>query len=289
MVQVDVFWSYGIGAGFAVAASRQLLKAREEKNEAPFESRTFIKTLLFLSILFAPSGAYLLWAFPDWETMQVATTHRDLPGWLVALFGITNITQGILGYWVAYTLIMKKKTYQAYLHWVIAHLIFAFILVHGWDGTGYQRFFSSNKEKFLNWQTSNVADWFTSDVAISLGIFGMVMVPILFGWLGGWFKRGYALAADVDRERALRRSTGSVAAAASGACLLAPLVLAILVSLLIHGLGWIMGSVVGLLLIYVAGISRWGIFAWYYRKLMLLPTEAEPKLLLGAAGAKAGA
>ena len=42
-------------------------------------------------------GVYLLWAFPDWETMQVAHSHASLLPWLVTVFAITNVTQGMLG------------------------------------------------------------------------------------------------------------------------------------------------------------------------------------------------
>ena len=73
MVQVDVFWSYAIGSGLAVAASRQLRARRTipAAERAPLtETPWFNHTLLFLALLFAPSGLYLLWEFPSWETMH---------------------------------------------------------------------------------------------------------------------------------------------------------------------------------------------------------------------------
>src|SRR5215831_2221872 len=154
MVQVDVFWSYGIGATFAVAAARQLARFHEQQavakeKKSVLETPFFTKTVLFLAILFAPSGLYLVWNFPSWETMHVG--DKNMPAWLVTLFAITNITQGILGFWVAYRLIAAKKLYSAYLTIIAAYFAMFFILVHGWDGTGYQRFFSETRQDFLNW------------------------------------------------------------------------------------------------------------------------------------------
>lgn len=135
MVQVDIIWGYAFGAGFAACASRQL-----GKQETPFNNKWYTFTLLFLSIFFAPSGLYLLWQFVQWETMQVATTFTDLPAWLVCGFAVTNVTQGILGYWVSYKFIKKKNYYAAHANWMWAWILFWFVLVCGWDCTGYQRF-----------------------------------------------------------------------------------------------------------------------------------------------------
>lgn len=135
MVQVDVVWAYAFGAGFAACAGRQL-----EKEKKPFNNKWYTFTLLFLSIFFVPSGMYLLWQFTQWETMQVATTFTDLPAWLVCGFAVTNITQGILGYWVSYKFIKKKNYYAAHANWMWAWILFWFILMCGWDCTGYQRF-----------------------------------------------------------------------------------------------------------------------------------------------------
>ncbi len=93
MVQVDVFWAYAYGAGFSIAAFRQLKKITEEaavqggntgnvrkkdenparKNKMLFENKYFVQALLYIAILFVPSGAYLLWNFPSWETMHAGT------------------------------------------------------------------------------------------------------------------------------------------------------------------------------------------------------------------------
>lgn len=185
MVQVDIFWTYGIGAGFALAAGQQLVKAKQEKNASPFDSPFFVKTLLFLSILFVPSGTCLLWSNPSWETMHVGT-YQTIPAWLVVIFCMTNITQGILGYWVTYSLMLAKKYYLAFLQLPLGYFGMFFILVNGWDNQGYQRFFSANHELFLNWSWSNLSSFLTSDVAIILLAFAPFIIPIIVYWMSSW-------------------------------------------------------------------------------------------------------
>ena len=96
MVEVDVFWSYAIGASFALGSFRQLRKLRAEsgaegsyglkdmldvrkiareieKGDSAFNNEYFVKMLLFLSLLFVPSGSNLLLSNPNWETMQVGS------------------------------------------------------------------------------------------------------------------------------------------------------------------------------------------------------------------------
>ncbi len=184
MVQVDVFWSYGIGAGLGLASAAKGVKV--EKLKDLVQSQPALQTLLFLAIVFAPSGFVLLWNFPSWETMHAGT--RDLPGWLVAIFGVTNITQGLLGFVVARSLCARGKAFSAYLHWIGGYFGMFFILVHGWDGTGYQRFFSPTREALNGWTWNTAASWLTSDVALTLMAMGVVLIPWLVGltvsWLG---------------------------------------------------------------------------------------------------------
>jgi hypothetical protein len=184
MVQVDVFWAYGIGAGFAVAASHQLVTG---SRRPLLQEPQAVSTLLYCGLLFAPSGAWLLWAFPSWETMQVADTHAALPAWLVALFAITNVSQGLLGFWVARRLIQRGRAYAAFLQAGLGYLGMFFILVHGWDGTGYRRFFSPDQAAFGRWQADGgpipIARWFGSPVALTLYGMGAVLIPVMVAGL----------------------------------------------------------------------------------------------------------
>lgn len=188
MVQVDVFWSYGIGAGLGLASAARGVK-RETVKEALASPAAF-QALLFLAVVFAPSGFVLLWNFPSWETMHVGT--RDLPGWLVAVFGVTNITQGLLGFVVARSLASRGRAFAAYLHWLGGYFGMFFILVHGWDGTGYQRFLSPTREALDGWTWATGQAWLTSDVAFTLEAMGVVLIPWLMGLTVRWLRQGAA-------------------------------------------------------------------------------------------------
>ena len=51
MVQVDVFWTYGLGASFGVAAHRQIHEVMSKPTSSPFLTPYYIRLLLFLSLL----------------------------------------------------------------------------------------------------------------------------------------------------------------------------------------------------------------------------------------------
>jgi hypothetical protein len=272
MVQVDVFWSYGLGSSLAVAASRQLLAHRAKKRPL-LESPHFTRALLFLSLVFAPSGLCLLWAFPSWETMHVG--DKTMSALLVTGFAVTNVTQGILGFAVAYWLMVKRRFYLSYLQWYAAYFGMFFILVHGWDGTGYRRFFSSTRELFLAWQPSNVAAWFHSDVAITLYIMGVFMLPPLFSWTASWLRAGYAL--DEGRDRPRDRSALELVLLHLGVVFVGGLGSAILASLAIHWLGWAGGSAAFALVAWALLLRRGGLLHLFYRR-MLGWREESPAL-----------
>lgn len=272
MVQVDIFWTYALGASFAASAGRQLKDTARDGN-SPFDTPYFLKTLLFLSILFVPSGVCLLWAFPGWETMFVG--DRNLPAWLVTLFCVTNITQGILGYWVAYKLVQKDRLYWAHLQWVIGYLIMFFILVHGWDGTGWRRFFYAG----------NAADWKAgvsypiwafaySKVALTLYAFGVVILPVMFHWMNSWIRDGYSLG-GVDPKRAMENHPQTITRKLLRIIFVYTLGSAILASILIHLMGWLLGLVIFFALFYVAGIRKGGLF---HRQIQSLTLEHEGPL-----------
>lgn len=183
MVQVDIVWSYAFGATFAAAAARQL-----EREEKPFENRWFVFVLLFLSIFFAPSGLYLLWEHTQWETMQVAARFDDIPAWLVTAFAVTNITQGILGYWTSFRLIKKKKYYAAHANWMVAWAVFWFLLVCGWDCTGWQRFLYdmsvNSGELWAPGRHMGLSFFYASRVWWTLVVMGVCFAPmLLYGYL----------------------------------------------------------------------------------------------------------
>lgn len=266
MVQVDVFWSYGIGAGFAVANTWQL-EAHEAAAKPATEHTSFRDALLFLGTLFVPSGAFLIWQFPSWETMHVGT--RDIPGWLVAAFTMTNFTQGVLGYLVAAALLRRRQAFAAYMQWILGYFGMLFVLVHGWDGTGYMRFFSSTRADFLaGWTWATAQRWLTEDVAISLYTMGVVILPVMFWWMARDLRRGAAVG---------RAGRSGTTASASLAALMLSLFLililgvlgtAIAASVAIRYLGPIAGTLVFAGVGYVALLRRGGLFNRHYRSVI---------------------
>jgi hypothetical protein len=110
------------------------------RRERPFESKYFVATALCLSLCWAPTGMLLLLRHPSWETMQVADAFQSISEWLVLGFGITNVTQGLLGFWVGLRLLRRGQGYLAQLNWLFGYFGMFFILLYGWDGLGYDRF-----------------------------------------------------------------------------------------------------------------------------------------------------
>jgi hypothetical protein len=267
VVQVDVFWSYAIGSTFALAASHQLAararRAPAAVPTAPDEERVreprwkqmasnpyLLVAALFCAVLFAPSGAYLLWEFPSWETMHAG--DRDLPAWLVTLFAVTNTTQGVVGFLVTQWLIQRGRTWLAYLQAAVAYFGMFFILVHGWDGEGYQRFFSATRADYEAW-TGDWTAWLTSDVAIALYVMGVFLLPPMFAIYGAWMAEGRRIGGPAAQPRLPIRLVlplGILGVA------FVPLGAAVVVSVVIHQIGWVGGAAVALAGFWLLGARQ---------------------------------
>lgn len=364
MVQVDVFWSYGIGSAFAFAAWRQLRKLKVENesrrwrlgwqdsleltgaeeeskvtsthlaksgdpnhsefrealkelrakgfvkgapslknfarlqrdlrrlrrawmndNADAFNNEYFVRNLFFLSLLFVPSGAVLLWSNPSWETMQ-AGSYETIPQWLVGIFTTTNMTQGILGFLVTYNLLMKGKLYDAALQTILAHTAFFFILINGWDKTGYQRFFSKDRESFENWKWTNAFSWLFSDVVRILSAYGTVFGPTMVGWMYNWVKEGKKLEAElqVAKSREEKRAENMRLVMDLQAMVFGvTFVNALVAHLLIRTLGWVPGGAAAATAIYLGTVSERGFVKPMVKRIMKVDTfEAPPVWELAA-------
>jgi hypothetical protein len=259
MVQVDVFWSYALGAGFAIAHAHQL-DAERKAGRSAFDHRSFRDTILFLACIFVPSGAYLVWAFPSWETMHVG--DKDMPAWLITAFSLTNVTQGLLGFAVVNWLLARGKEYLAYLQWVLGYFAMFFILVHGWDGTGYIRFFSETKEQIPSWTWSTAGEWVACPVAIALYVMGVFLMPAMLHLMGSGVEKGLALAGYEPKSRHLV-SFSVVAMSLTGV-----LGSAILASVSIRVLGPWLGVPAFAVIAYAVALRRGGIFYRHFRQLV---------------------
>lgn len=199
MVQVDVFWGYGWGASLAAAAGHQL--AKEKK---PYETKYFVYTILFLALFWAPTGMLLLIRHPSWETMQAAENFQSMSEWLILGFGITNVTQGILGFWVGQKLMALGRTYLAQLNWILGYFGMFFILLYGWDGLGFDRFLydrdlwpgSTAWTPGIGTQDgvfTAIGRHLLSGVAITLYIDGIYLLPPFFWLASKWQREGAKL------------------------------------------------------------------------------------------------
>jgi hypothetical protein len=245
MVQVDIFWAYAFGAGFALAAAHQLTREHRQ-GLAWWQSRHFVVMLLFMALLFAPSGIYLLSAFPSWETMHVARTFGDLPAWLVTLFAVTNVTQGVLGYWVTRWCVLRRHTTAAVAQVSLSYFGFFFVLVNGWDGTGYHRLLSVNHDDVASWSWSRIGEWLSSPVALTLVVMAVPILPYALGFLVSWLGEGHR---DAGAEPRLGPVRGRSALLAVPVVLIFGfgLVPAVVSHLAIVALGAVPGSVLTLL------------------------------------------
>jgi len=278
MVQVDVFFSYAMGSGFALAACRQLIKKREEGDGKPFDNTYFTRTLLFLAIFILPGNLTLLWGWPSWETMHVST-YASIPAWFITVFCLVSVGLGILGFWVTYQLLIRKRFYLAFLQMALGYFLLCFMLVNGWDKTGYQRFFSVTKEEFLSWQWSNATTFLTSGLFLAVVILFGIGGPLLFYWFTKWMKRGYAVSEDVNKVRAAHTGIIKIAALLLVGVLGSALAFAVIATLLIAYLGWILGVIVFIAVFCLAGLSRWGVYPFLQDQFLLEKEERRGEVV----------
>ncbi len=198
MLQVDLLWVYAIGAMFATAAGKQL-----KKLESTFGNIYFAMLLLYLSAIFVPEAIWLLWSFPHWETMHVWSSLEEIPTMYVTFFMAGDILLAVLGYWVVSRVILSGRDYAAHLQWFAGYFAFFFVLIYGWDGTGWQRFTWDPTVTGSLWEpgkTMGIIGFATSNVALTL--YAMAIPTILPMLVGGyrWLKEGNVLYGMDERE-----------------------------------------------------------------------------------------
>ncbi|MGK5632117.1 hypothetical protein, partial [Streptomyces sp. URMC 123] len=225
--------------------------------------------LLYLALLFSPSGVWLLWRFPSWETMHA---QAGLPGWLVAGFAATNVGMGVVGFEVSRRLLVRERPGAACAQLLVPYFVVFFLLVHGWDGTGYQRFLSTEPSVFRHFDdmplAGRVMDWLTSDVARTLGGMGLVLIPALLALAVHWYARGARALGDADPLSGLF-PVGLAVFAVLGPCLGA----AVVAALLVTSLGWVVGASVVAAALAGSALAARRPFAACVAPLILPPIE----------------
>ncbi|KAG0057248.1 hypothetical protein BGZ83_000661, partial [Gryganskiella cystojenkinii] len=173
MLEVDVFWSFSFGAAFAACSAGSL-----RHQELFWLTPSFVYTLLFLSLIFAPSGLYLLWDNPGWESMYLLGDKNDMHAILPTTFAFTNVLLGIIGYYVTYRKIRTTRheprlNMSINKYWVHAYTCFNAIL-----GMGYNRFMYPMR--WQEWQAGKeypLTDFFFSRMLVTLLGMGVVLLP----------------------------------------------------------------------------------------------------------------
>jgi hypothetical protein len=250
MIQVDFFWTFAIGAHLAVAAARQIKKLSDTEK---FVNKYFISLVLFMALFFGATGMVLMWKFPHWETMQVYWVHADIPLWFILLWFVTNITNAILAYGICWYFIRKDQDHNAHLQWVIGYFIFFFILIFGWDGTGWMRFTYDATIMGVPWTPGATMGfaWFGSNVAVTLYILGAVFLPPYLYLTTKWAVDG--MKDDPDAKDKLPEK-GMKAELMVGVFGLLGVLMTFFLALAAAGLGWAFTFLLGQNLAAVGGI-----------------------------------
>ncbi|ARX82060.1 MULTISPECIES: hypothetical protein [Streptomyces] len=210
-IQAALFWAYAVGATFALAAGRQLqvwerINAGEGPRTRSRAANPYLAlTVLFAAVLMVPTGLFLLWQNPSWATMHVADSHEGVWAGFVLFYAGGVPVAAILGFLAAQILVLVGAGYWAYLQCVGGYFLLFGTLVHGWDGSGYERFLSPGARDWADWPrdsvVNNALDFLTSGTFLALLVFGAAVIGTMLMTEIGWLLEGWSLpGADEDRK-----------------------------------------------------------------------------------------
>ncbi|GGO50906.1 hypothetical protein [Streptomyces lasiicapitis] len=210
-IQAALFWAYAAGATFALAAGRQLqvwerINAGEGPRTRSRAANPYLAlTVLFAAVLMVPTGLFVLWQNPSWATMHVAGGHDDVWAGFVLFYAGGIPVAAVLGFLAAQTLVLVGAGYWAYLQCVGGYFLLFGTLVHGWDGSGYERFLSPGARDWADWPqdsvVNNALDFLTSGTFLALLVFGAAVIGTMLMTEIGWLMEGWSLpGADEDRK-----------------------------------------------------------------------------------------
>jgi hypothetical protein len=206
-----------------------------------------------------------------------------MPAWLIATFAITNVTQAILAFWVTERLIVGGRQYLGLLQAWAGYFGMFFILINGWDKTGWHRFFSENRADFLAWHSQPALDqvksWVTSDVALTLYAMGLVLIPVMAVIMVRSVRSGYRIGGDYRPNR--KPAAPTMLVAATAAVLLSGVPAAIVAHQLILWFGWLIGAAASAAVIYVVLLRTGSGLLYRGYKLLALEDAAYERLKSG--------
>ncbi|MFD4633159.1 hypothetical protein ACFVYR_27205 [Streptomyces sp. NPDC058284] len=268
-IQAALFWAYAIGATFALSAGRQLqvwerINAGEGPRTRSRAANPYLSlTALFAAVLLVPTGLFLLWQNPSWATMHVAGGHEDVWAGFVLFYAGGIPVAAIIGFLMAQALVLVGAGYWAYLSCVGGYFLLFGTLIHGWDGSGYERFLSPGAQDFADWPrdsvVNHVLDFLTSGTFLALLLFGAAVIGTMLVTEIGWLMEGWALP-GADEERKVPRLLGIAIAGAGiyGLPFVGALVASVLVRLVGGPLGLPLFAVVaGVTLLHGRSPVRW--------------------------------
>ncbi|MGC0416295.1 hypothetical protein [Embleya sp. AB8] len=253
-IQAVLFLSYAVGATFALASARQLQawERRAAGRRAPAELAVRIRartanpylclTVLFAAVLLVPTGVFMLWQNPSWQTMHSAHRHTDVWAGFVLVYAGGCVLAVLAGFLAGQALVLVGAAYWVFVQAVAAWFVMFLILVHGADGSGYRRVLTTNSHDFATWSRRgvgrNVLDFANSGTMFALVFLGGPVLLLLFLTEISWLAEGWRLP-GADAERKVPKPV-AVAIAAAGVHGL-PFVGALLASGLIRMCGWPLG------------------------------------------------
>ncbi|MFI8931826.1 hypothetical protein ACIG3E_29650 [Streptomyces sp. NPDC053474] len=262
-IQAALFWAYAAGATFALAAGRQLqvwerINAGEGPRTRSRAANPYLAlTLLFAAVLMVPTGLFVLWQNPSWATMHVADGHGGVWAGFVLLYAGGIPLGAVLGFLAAQVLVLVGAGYWAYLQCVGGYFLLFGTLVHGWDGSGYERFLSPGARDWADWPrdsvVNNALDFLTSGTFLALLVFGAAVIGTMLITQIGWLVEGWSLP-GADEDRKVHRVL-AVAIAAAGVYGL-PFLGAVAASALVRLLGALLGLPLFAVLAGVALLPR---------------------------------
>ncbi|TDC78306.1 hypothetical protein [Actinomadura sp. 7K507] len=251
-VYADLPWSYAAGAGIALAAAHQLRGAGPPPRPARgVTGRYLLLAMAYGAVVFVPASLLVAHRYPQWATLQ----YGD--GVPLARLAAAELALTAAGFLVTRLLLAAGRTRWAASQVIFGCLVMCVAVVHGPDGDGWKRFLSRDRAAFADFpEFQTVADagaiaghaavFLTSGLAVTLYLTGAVTLGVL-GLIMGVLHQFGLTDAGADGPGPLR---AAFAAAVTGAGVAA---VAALVSLLVHGVGWVAAAAVApVLLVAVA-------------------------------------